>query len=165
MQACQVLAGEYVLTYLVRPPSSSSLWLSSSLSSSSSSSSVVLVMVVVLVVVGSDGVCAGGFGFGCGLRRPPHLTTTQHKINNKTTQAEKSQSILDLACNNGVLSPLLLAANSNRSVTVWDLAVERPALHILDAHRRPVHRLALAQVRCCRCVVAGGAGGGWADGL
>ena len=62
----------------------------------------------------------------------------------------ETQSILSIAANNGVLSPMLLTANSNRSVTVWDLAVERPCLRIPRSHSRAVHHITLPQV--CACI-------------
>ena len=57
-----------------------------------------------------------------------------------------TQSIVDITTNNGVLSPLVLASNSNRSVTIWDLAVEKPALTIPHAHSRAASRITLPQV-------------------
>ena len=56
---------------------------------------------------------------------------------------DDAQNVTALACLNTMLSPLILAAASNRSLRVLDAASGKIVRHIDDAHSKPVHTISL----------------------
>lgn len=55
------------------------------------------------------------------------------------------QQVLSMACINSFLSHLVLAAGSDRSVSVLDVGAEKVVHRFEEVHHRPVHQVALPQ--------------------
>eukprot|EP00698_Gefionella_okellyi_P009607 TRINITY_DN2459_c0_g1_i4.p1 TRINITY_DN2459_c0_g1~~TRINITY_DN2459_c0_g1_i4.p1 ORF type:complete len:730 (-),score=168.58 TRINITY_DN2459_c0_g1_i4:73-2262(-) len=56
----------------------------------------------------------------------------------------EAQNLVTFACVNGFMSNLVLCAGSNRTVSVYDAAVNKTVASFEDAHSRPVHTIAMA---------------------
>ncbi|CAM9533293.1 unnamed protein product, partial [Phaeothamnion confervicola] len=67
-------------------------------------------------------------------------------------------------CANGLLSPLVFACSSDRSIHILDAAVGGTARVIRDAHAKAVHSLALPPSAAFGCVPAAGGNGGTGGG-
>jgi WD40 repeat protein len=99
-------------------------------------------------------------------RQPSHDAARAPELRHRYRLAHKAvlpraQHVTCLAACNSLLSPLVVAAGSDRSLVAMDLGVGgTPVVELADAHERPIHTLRLASE--ASYATGGGGGGGGA---